>query len=113
MQAWFVAPDDGEYRFLLSCDDKCDLSLAHETPYIAGTTLGLDLPVAPIIIEINGWCRWRDYFNTNYEERTQKSEWFTFEKGKQYYMEGRVGDWGGADHYTVSVEVKPKDQTVL
>jgi hypothetical protein len=70
MRAWFLAPETSQYKFYMSCDDKCLLKLG-KTP--GDSTTGLEE-----IINIDSWTYYRDYWS-DLSKRT--SEWFTLTKG--------------------------------
>lgn len=36
LSGWFKAPTDGQYRFYISCDDYCQLSLDAANPFVPG-----------------------------------------------------------------------------
>lgn len=55
---YFKAPETGEYRFYLSCDDICQLNLD------STNTLSSGLAFTPVEIANRFWYgNWREYFN--------------------------------------------------
>ena len=103
---WFTAPASGKYRFLLSCDDGCNLYFNNDTAY-AGTPLE-KRPDLKLIAK-RGWSiGWRQYFYN--KDEGQRSEWITLEKGKQYFMMAESTRFSNMDHLTVSLEIEPTDK---
>ena len=60
-RGWFKAPATGNYRFYISCDDRCNLHFDETTPFDASA------PVEPTMTEKavrNSASEWRHYFVT-------------------------------------------------
>jgi hypothetical protein len=104
ISGWFTAPTDGLYRFYISCDDACNLSLDSTTPY-AGTPLA-EKPVPELIASRSWSTNWRSYFYN--KDEGQKSEWIFLTQGQQYYIMAESTKYDNMDHMTVSLEIKPE-----
>lgn len=48
------------------------------------------------------------YDNSQYDKH--QSDWIYLEQGKSYYIRGDHGEVSDAQHFTVSVEIKPAAQ---
>ena len=102
-QGFFNAPATGNYRFFMSCDDKCKLHM-DTTPYNAAA------PVEPTLTEIawrNSAGGWRDYFSTPSDSFNQfESAWVVLTAGESYYLEAEHLQYTGGEHISVSVEIE-------
>lgn len=92
IDGYFRAPVTGNYKFYMSCDDICRLSLS---------TVNLDPSAATNIITISGAVGYRSYLTTV----SRQSAWIPLTAGQYYYIKTEhIQGWGG-DHLTVSVEI--------
>jgi hypothetical protein len=107
LSGWFTAPVTGQYRFYLSCDDICQLLLDSVNPFVPGSA---STPQPTQIAYRNYASNWRSYFYANYDDK-HISDWISLQEGSSYYISGQTGEWGGNEHFTVSVEVKPANAT--
>ena len=108
---WFRAPAAGNYRFLMSCDDACQLFID------ATNKWDKSAPVEPERVEIakrSTASGWRDYMmepgsDANYKFR---SDWIALEEHEYYSIEGFQFEYSSSDHFTVSVEYEAtKEET--
>ena len=102
-KGWFKAPETGNYRFYISCDDKCKLFLDATNPFNAAS------PVEPTVTEVAArhWAiEWRHYFVTPEAADINQyiTQWIPMQAGEFYKIEGFMMEWNGNDHFTVSVE---------
>lgn len=100
---YFKAPETGEYRFFLSCDDSCDLKLDSTNPLSSG------LGFTPVEIANRWWyTNWREYFNPPEVDDVNQyiSEWITLTAGEYYKIDAAHINDGSSGHFTVSVEFK-------
>jgi hypothetical protein len=94
-QGWFLPPETTNYRFYSACDDYCSVKLALTPDQSTETKTLLDTHAA---------TDRRHYRREDNQERI--SEWVPLEKGKKYYIEADHQEFGGSDHFTVSVEIE-------
>ena len=100
-KGWFVPPTDARYRFYMTCDDTCKVSIA---------------PCPDTISPLTVLTEFSRYMNTNYRDYWAKinfegtgktwSEWIELKKGQHYYIEGSFAENGGGDHFSVAVEIE-------
>jgi hypothetical protein len=65
---YFKAPQTGEYRFFLACDDQCELSLDSVSP------LSANVPFSPTTIANRWWhSGWRDYLDPPHADDSSQS----------------------------------------
>jgi hypothetical protein len=82
----------------MSCDDECQLDLALDSDDPATVTT---------VNDITYHTSHRNYIIDAIKGRSGvRSEWYALEEGKPYYIEGRMSEGGGGDHYSVAVEVE-------
>ena len=98
---------------MISCDDVCKLFLNTTHPWDSSNpvdTLSADITT---IAERYSWTNWRQYFIENVEGSTtqHKSNWTALTEGQYYKIEGFHGEYGGGDHFTVSVEYEMANST--
>ena len=91
---YFKAPATGRYRFYMSCDDTCSLSLGNE----AMNPLSL-----AVILQLDRYSGYRNYFTVS---GSRISSWITLTKDNYYPIEAKHVQITGADHFTVSVEIE-------
>ena len=109
-KGWFKAPEAGNYRFYISCDNKCKLFLDSTSPFNAAS------PVEPTLAEVASrhWeTEWRHYFITPEVDDINQyiTEWVPLQAGEFYKIEGYMMEWTSSDHFTVSVEFEQADST--
>jgi PA14 domain-containing protein len=88
MSGWLIPPVTGEYTFWLASDDDGWFYLS------ADSTETLKRPFAMV----KGYSAFQSWD----EDATQKSQTFTLEAGKAYYIEGTHIENGGGDHLSVA-----------
>ena len=60
------------------------------------------------MIAYRGWAgSWRAYLQDNDDNHVVKSEWIFLNATESYYLRGEHVNWAGAEHMTVSVEIRP------
>jgi hypothetical protein len=91
-EAWFVAPQDGDYIFYAACDDQCWLDFS---------TTEMDKSAATQIL-YSSYSDWRYFVNP---ANHQKSSPVTLEKNKHYYMKMTHQDSGNSDHFTIGFKI--------
>jgi hypothetical protein len=107
---WFKAPATGRYRFMISCNDACQLFLNNTTPWDRSN---------PQEVELTEQCirhyatEWRNYFLPNVEGSTtvHQSNWTDLTAGEYYKIEGYHMEYSGDDHFTAAVEFEKTDST--
>lgn len=92
IDGYFRAPITGNYKFYMSCDDACRLSLS---------TVNLTPSSASVIITISSATAYRSYHTTS----SRQSSWISLTAGEYYYIKTEHTQGGGGDHLTVSVEI--------
>lgn len=92
---YFNPPATAQYRFYVSCDDGCQLSLGNGSS-------SFDPSSKQVIFSQTGATGYRSYFTVG---NWRVTNWMTLQKGLYYYMEGLHYQVSGADHMTVSVEI--------
>lgn len=98
-KGWFVPPTDARYRFYMTCDDDCKISIAPCPDTISPLTT---------LVDKTKNTGYRDYFaasNFGGGEKTM-SEWIELKKGEHYFIEGRYVENEGGDHFSVAVEIE-------
>ena len=95
-RGWFIAPATTNYRFYMSCDDRCTLKFNNvsdtsENP----ATIIEDLSAA--------WTPRRHYY---WPGKKQISDWHALTEGQAYYIEGLHYDYNGNNHFSVGVEIE-------
>lgn len=60
LSGWFTAPETGKYRFFLSCDAACTLSMNYTVPYDS-TAVSTTMPVMTQIAYLTDASDWRNY----------------------------------------------------
>ena len=100
---WFKAPETGNYRFYISCDDACELLLDDLAPF------SKDDYTAPTLDQkaVRHWTGdWRNYQVPPEEDSSNQyiSDWIALEKDEFYQIEGYHMEWTGNDHFSVAVE---------
>jgi len=85
---YFKAPETGEYRFSVSCDDFCSLFLGENQESTE---------------EIVTFTSWVPLYVWN-RHPSQTSHPINLIAGQKYYMEMIAGEIKGADHFTVAVK---------
>ena len=73
IDGYFRAPATGNYKFYMSCDDSCRLSLS---------TVNLDPTAASAIITIGSATGYRSYLTTE----SRQSAWIPMTVGQFYYI---------------------------
>ena len=76
-KGWFVAPATTNYRFYITCDDNCKLSLGNTTGDAENTTE---------IAKDYGTSNYRDWWEAS-RNQPRISEWVNLTEGEQYYIE--------------------------
>ena len=109
-KGWFNAPETGNYRFFLSCDDACKLLMDTSNPYNAAS------PVTPVPVQlaIRHWAiGFRSYNHPQdaNDANIHVSDWISLVAGESYYMEGHHLEYGHGEHFTVSMEFQSADST--
>lgn len=105
-RAYFKAPDSADYRFLMSCDDNCQLSMStNNTEYSRYPEEKEKLLYRP------KWTPWRTFDLLDKSENSTNfgkvfSKWVTLKKDQYYYFETSVMDTGGNCAHTIGMEVK-------
>eukprot|EP00111_Clytia_hemisphaerica_P010409 TCONS_00030414-protein len=87
LQTYFVAPQSGVYRFVVSCDDQGDLYLSTDTQ-------------ATNKRKIISAASWNSFHQWDKHEK-QKSGPIKLIAGQKYYMEGVFNENTGGDHFSV------------
>eukprot|EP00111_Clytia_hemisphaerica_P005834 TCONS_00016889-protein len=92
MEALFVAPDTGSFKFKLNVDDIGRVSISTDENAANKNTIlddaGTNPDTAPREIHIHGW----DFVNYGKESTA-----VSLTKGMRYYIEVLMYEWGGAD----------------
>jgi hypothetical protein len=104
---YLKAPVTGDYRFFLSCDDQCELSLDSTSP------LSANVPFTPETIANRWWYSgWRDYLDPPHADDSSQSQsrWITLQEGQYYKIKAIHQNGKGESHMTVSVEIKAPGQ---
>jgi len=96
---YFKAPATAGYRFYVSCDDWCQLSLS---------TVDKNPSANTTIYTSDGVSSFRGYFTAS---GVKKTSWFNLTSGNYYYIELRHIQYFGGDHATVSVEIDDSSVT--
>ena len=81
---YFKAPETGNYRFYLSCDDACRLSLDSANP------LSTSSPFTQTTIAERWWnSGWREYWQppTVGDSNKYQSDWIALTKGEFYKID--------------------------
>jgi hypothetical protein len=92
IDGYFKAPITGNYKFYMSCDDICKLSLS---------TVNLSPESASAIITITSATSFRSYLTTE----SRQSAWIPLTAGEFYYIKTEHIQGNGQDHLSVSVEI--------
>ena len=95
-KGWFVAPATTNYRFYITCDENCKLSLGNTTGDAENTT---------VIAQNYGATGYRTWWNTN-SVSARISEWVSLTQGEHYYMEAQHQARSGGDHFSAAVEIE-------
>ena len=101
-KGWFVAPATTNYRFYMTCDDFCSLSM--------GTT-HMDSAEPTEILKNLGNVDHRDWWETRRAHWNRISEWISLTEGEHYYLQGHHLESGWGDHFSVAVEIEKADTT--
>lgn len=88
LRGYITIPEDGDYQFFLSADDKGELYLAFN-----GESGSKEL-----VASVNSWTGHREF--TKYE--SQKSSVFRLTAGQKIYTESFMKEGGGGDHLSVA-----------
>lgn len=95
-RGWFIAPATTNYRFYMSCDDRCTLKFNN----VSDTS---ENP-ATIIDDLSAaWTPRRHYY---WPGKKQISDWHALTEGQAYYIEGLHYDYNGNNHFSVGVEIE-------
>ena len=102
--SYFKAPENGEYRFLMSCDDRCSLYLSTSEPR--------QPEAKELILYRHKHTSWRNIPLLDKEESSPNfgvvfSKWIRLQKDEYYYFETSVLDGGGLCHLTIGMEIRP------
>ncbi|TNV88229.1 hypothetical protein FGO68_gene13028 [Halteria grandinella] len=101
LSGYFKAPATANYRFHMTCDDKCRL-------YLSQTSMD---PTQKALIYEN--TDYTDYHAFENPLKSYHSEWIPLTKDGYYYIEGRQIQAAGGDHFTVAVEIDDSAQPVM
>lgn len=100
---WFKAPETGNYKFYLACDDNCKINLDGTNAFNK-----LDPPATqqtPAQVAHKYWGRWRDFWNERAAQPADKnSDWIPLQKGEFYKMDVLFTEWTSSDYLTAAVE---------
>uniref|UniRef100_A0A7M6DPA1 Uncharacterized protein n=1 Tax=Clytia hemisphaerica TaxID=252671 RepID=A0A7M6DPA1_9CNID len=89
LQTYFVAPQSGNFDFVASCDDECEVFLSTDDKESNKQK----------IISVSDYTSYQQW-DKNAE---QKSGPIQLESGKKYYMEAVMREAGGSDNLSVGV----------
>jgi len=91
---YFVAPATAAYRFMMSCDDVCQIKFSN---------VSMDPTQAQVVLSIGSHTSYRAY---NYVFGDQLSTaWMNLTQGEAYFFEvDHIQGYGG-DHLTVALEI--------
>lgn len=87
IQAYFIAPQNGLYTFLVASDDQSRV-------YLSASDKEIDKKE---ILSQGGYANYQQW----YKQPDQKSAKIKLEVGKKYYIEGIFREGGGADHMSI------------
>jgi len=96
-KGWFVAPATTNYRFYMTCDDYCSLSI--------GST-SMDSAEPTEILRNIGSVNHRDWWETRRPNENRISEWVSLTEGEHYFLKGNHLEGNGGDHFSVAVEIE-------
>jgi hypothetical protein len=112
LNGWFKAPESGRYRFYLSCNDDCRLSLDSTNTYNPSDPNSQDSLQQLLSCSGTGW---RNYLLDKYNGQTSTriSDWITLAQGEYYKIKAvEIYSRHWTDyHMTVAVEFE-KSNTV-
>eukprot|EP00111_Clytia_hemisphaerica_P005668 TCONS_00016453-protein len=92
LQAYFIAPQSGLYRFVVACDDAGDLYISNnKTDEVNKQKIAYQTNY----VDYNAWD-WRI---------GQESDPIALESGEVYYLEGLLLEFGGGEHFQVGVHL--------
>lgn len=98
LTGWFTAPGTGQYRFYISCDAACSLSMNYQTPYDANN-VNTTMPNLTQIAYLAEASDWRNYHY--FDDDGHYSAWLNLTAGAQYYISGST-----SSQMSVGVEIR-------
>ncbi|MCM8530853.1 MAG: PA14 domain-containing protein [Lentisphaeraceae bacterium] len=99
IRGYITVPEDGDYTFYFSSDDKGELYLSTDDNEVNKAK----------IASVSGWSGYRTY--DKYESQT--SQTFTFTAGQVLYTEAFAKEGGGGDHLTVAWSINGGEIEVI
>ena len=99
-KGWFVAPATTNYRFYMTCDDYCSVSIGNSSMVSSEPTE---------ILSNFANVDHRDWWETRRSQYKRISEWISLTEGEHYFIEGKHLEGGGGDHFSVAVEIEQAD----
>lgn len=99
---YFKAPGNGTYRFLMSCDDSCTMSLSTDQPW--------DPSAKERLLTRGTYTHWRNFYLTDKTGDDNPnlgiiySRWVNLTQDEYYYFETTVKNNNGPGHLTVGME---------
>jgi len=100
---WFKAPETGNYKFYLACDDHCRINLDSTNAYNAADPTSVTQ--SPVNIAYKNWCHWKDFFNIRDNAPADKnSDWIPLTKGEYYKMDVEFIEGSHGDYMSTAVE---------
>ena len=102
---WFKAPETGNYKFYLACDDLCNINLDKDNPFNAADPSSVTQ--APTTVANRNWhTHWRNYLQTPDPASSSQyqSAWIPLVKDQFYRMNTELVEGTGDEHLTASVE---------
>ena len=99
IRGYITIPEDGDYTFYFSSDDKGELYLSTDDNEVNKAK----------IASVSGWSGYRVY--DKYESQT--SQIFTFTAGQVLYTEAFAKEGGGGDHLTVAWSINGEEIEVI
>ena len=102
---WFKAPETGNYKFYLACDDLCAINLDKDNPFNAASPSSVtQSPVTVANRSIH--THWRNYLQTPdpTSASQDQSAWIPLTQNEYYRMNTELVEGSGDEHLTASVE---------
>lgn len=88
-EGWFVAPETTDYRFYMSCDDRCTFNLGKNDPDVKPTQDKM-VKILESGYHVGRRLYWHKTYRTEgstYPDTQVHSAWVSLVKGKKYFFQ--------------------------
>ncbi|XP_066933949.1 uncharacterized protein [Clytia hemisphaerica] len=88
MEAYFIPPTTGNYRFRMACDNMCEFNIGGDDGTTSHKTLVIDMRAHNLYTGMFSFDTYTQQYSGHHH----------LLKDKQYYVELLLREWGGGDH---------------